>query len=98
MTSIPDDQSRLLTREQLATALSEAGFPTKAKTLSTKASRGGGPMYVLYGPRALDRWSDALVWAKSRLSAPRGSTSETSRLRTLQASNSGPESMQPLRG
>jgi len=64
------DPDTLLTREQTAVALSEAGYPTRPKTLATKATRGGGPPYRLYGPRALYRWADALAWARSRLSAP----------------------------
>jgi hypothetical protein len=65
-----------LTREQTAAALTARGFPVKAKTLSTKATRGGGPPYRLFGARVLYRWADALRWAEGRLSAPRGSTSE----------------------
>src|SRR5262245_46881544 len=45
MTSIPENLDALLTRDRLAEALTEAGYPTKAKTLATKASRGGGPPY-----------------------------------------------------
>lgn len=71
----PDDDS-LLTREQTAAALTAAGFPTKAKTLSTKATRGGGPPYRLYSARALYRWGDALDWARSRLTPIVHSTSE----------------------
>jgi len=66
----------LLTRDQTAAALAAAGFPVKSKTLATKASRGGGPPYRLFGPRVLYRWEDALKWAQARLSAPRLSTSE----------------------
>jgi len=73
--SIPDDPEALLTREQTADALSALGFHTKPRTLATKASRGGGPPYQLFGPRALYKWGDALAWAHARLSTPRGSTS-----------------------
>jgi hypothetical protein len=66
----------LLTRDQTAAALTACGFPIKAKTLSTKATRGGGPPYQLFGPRVLYRWGDALGWAQARLSAPQRSTSE----------------------
>jgi len=69
----PDD---LLRRHALAQALTEAGFPTAATTLATKATRGGGPPFRLYGRIPLYRWEDALAWAESRLSAPRQSTSE----------------------
>src|ERR1700761_698912 len=66
----------LLTREQAAAALTAAGYPTKAKTLATKATRGGGPPYRLYSARALYRWGDALDWAKSKLTPVIHSTSE----------------------
>jgi len=69
----PDD---LLRRHALAQALTEAGFPTAPATLATKATRGGGPPFRLYGRIPLYRWGDALAWAQSRLSAPRQSTSE----------------------
>lgn len=70
----------LLTRDQTAASLTEAGFPIKSKTLATKASRGGGPPYRLFGTRPLYQWSDALSWAKARLSKPRCSTSEADAL------------------
>ena len=73
---IPDNPDAMLPRERTAEALSAVGFPIKAKTLSTKASRGGGPPYRLFGPRALYRWGDALAWAEARLTSPRRSTSE----------------------
>jgi len=73
---IPDDPDALLTRVQLADALTAAGYPTKATTLSTKATRGGGPPYRLYSSRVLYRWGDALDWAKARLSPVVHSTSE----------------------
>jgi len=75
MTFIPDDPEALLSRDKFAAALTEAGFPTSAKTLATKATRGGGPPFQKYGPRALYRWRTGLAWAQSRLSEPRGSTS-----------------------
>jgi hypothetical protein len=76
MSRIPSDPNALLTRIQLADALTETGYPTKATTLSTKATRGGGPPYRLYSARVLYRWGDALDWAKARLSPVVGSTSE----------------------
>jgi hypothetical protein len=75
MTLIPEDADALLTRAALAEALTAAGFPVKAQTLATKASRGGGPPYQLFGVRPLYRWGPAVAWAESRLSAPRRSTS-----------------------
>jgi hypothetical protein len=73
---IPDSPDALLRREPTAGALTASGFPTKASTLATKATRGGGPPYRSYGRIPLYRWGDALAWAQSRLSAPRASTSE----------------------
>jgi hypothetical protein len=74
--TIPDNPEQLLRRRRTAEALTEAGFPTAEATLATKASRGGGPPFRSFGRIPLYRWGDALTWAKSRLSAPRGSTSE----------------------
>lgn len=76
MTNIPDNPDALLTRDATAAALTEAGFPTSRSTLSTKATRGGGPAFSKFGPRTLYRWRDALAWAEGRLSPPRRSTSE----------------------
>jgi hypothetical protein len=76
MALIPDDPQALLTREAVAAALTEAGFPVKSRTLATKATRGGGPQFQKFGTRPLYRWGDAISWAESRLSRPRGSTSE----------------------
>jgi hypothetical protein len=73
---IPDTPDSLLTRDRTAAALTEAGFPVKARTLATKATRGGGPPYRKFGLRVLYRWGDALAWAEGRLSAAYCSTSE----------------------
>jgi hypothetical protein len=75
-TSIPSNPDTLLRRTQAAEALTAAGFPVAAKTLATKAVRGGGPTYRVFGRSVLYRWGDALEWAESRLSQPRRSTSE----------------------
>ncbi len=73
---IPNTPDSLLTRDRTAAALTEAGFPVKAKTLATKATRGSGPPYRKFGLRVLYRWGDALAWAEGRLTAPYRSTSE----------------------
>jgi hypothetical protein len=70
------DAEALLTRARLAEALNKVGFPVSPKTLATKASRGGGPPYALFGRRPLYRWRDALSWAEGRLATPRCSSSE----------------------
>jgi hypothetical protein len=68
----------LLTRDAVAAALTEAGFPITCATLSTKATRGGGPPYRLFGRRPLYQWADALAWAHGRLSVAATSTAEHS--------------------
>ena len=45
MTSIPNSPDQLLTRTELAAALTELGFPTSPATLATRATRGGGPLF-----------------------------------------------------
>jgi hypothetical protein len=69
----------LLRRKEAAEALTAAGYPTAASTLATKATRGGGPPYLLFGRVPLYKWGNALAWAEGRLSAPRSSTSEHDR-------------------
>jgi hypothetical protein len=73
---VPADPDALLTRKHAAEALTTRGYPTSERTLSTKASRGGGPLFRHFGPRVLYRWGDLIDWAEGRLSAPRRSTSE----------------------
>jgi hypothetical protein len=60
--TIPADT--LLTRPQTAKALTDCGVPTAEKTLSTKASRGGGPPYRLYGKIAIYTWGDVVAWVR----------------------------------
>jgi hypothetical protein len=73
---IPQDPDALLGRKETAAALTAAGFKVSAETLTTKASRGGGPPYRRFGPRVVYRWGDSLEWARGRLSAPRRSAAE----------------------
>ena len=83
MTLIPNDPDTLLPREPAAAALTAAGYPVKAATLATKATRGGGPPYRVFSGRALYRWGDALAWAEAATSAPRRSTSQPDNQRAL---------------
>ena len=76
MIAVHEHPDTLLTRDALAKKLTEHGYPVKAKTLATKASRGGGPQYQLFGRKPLYRWGDGLDWAMGRLSKPIRSTSE----------------------
>jgi hypothetical protein len=77
MTAIPESPDALLTRDQTADALTEAGYITASATLATKATRGGGPPYQKFGPRAMYRWGTSLQWAQRRLTDPVRSTSES---------------------
>jgi hypothetical protein len=70
------DPADLLSRQQAAAALTEAGYPTAAATLATKATRGGGPPFSKYGPKSLYRWGPTLSWAQARLTPARVNTSE----------------------
>ncbi|MDB5593739.1 MAG: DNA-binding protein [Hyphomicrobiales bacterium] len=70
------ERDTLLPRDLTATSLTAAGFPITVSTLATKATRGGGPPYRLFGKKPLYRWGDALDWAQGRLSKPVRSTSE----------------------
>ncbi len=73
---LPDGLDTLLTRTRAAAALTAIGYVTSPATLATKVTRGGGPPYRMYGPRALYRWGDCLTWAQNRMSQPRRSSSE----------------------
>lgn len=76
MTSVLDRNAKLR-RKKVALALSEAGYPISPATLATKATRGGGPPYQLFGRIPLYERGRALDWANSRLTSPRSSTSGT---------------------
>ena len=74
---LPEPTARL-TRPQTAAALTRTGYPTSTATLTTMATRGGGPPFAHWGPRVRYTWADALAWAEGRVSGKRRSTSETS--------------------
>lgn len=65
-----EEPDRLLSRCETAQALSARGFRVAETTLATKAVRGGGPPYRVFGKYALYRWSDALAWAEGRMTEP----------------------------
>jgi hypothetical protein len=81
-TASPLNPNTRLRRRQLAEELTKAGFPVAEGTLQTKASRGGGPPYSVFGRTVLYRWGDALAWAEGRLTPPRRSTSEVDNQRS----------------
>jgi hypothetical protein len=70
------DPDTLLSRKRTADALTEAGYPTSPKTLATMATRGGGPPFSKYGPKAIYCWGPTLSWAQARLTPARVNTSE----------------------
>lgn len=61
-------ERKRLSRNEIAAALTEAGFPISAATLATMATRGGGPSFVKFNGRALYDLGEALAWAESRTS------------------------------
>ena len=67
---------KFLTRLGAAEYLTECGLPISKNTLQKFASIGGGPLYVLFGNRALYRPVDLDDWANERLGEPRRSTSD----------------------
>lgn len=69
-------QERKLSRKEAARYLSDLGYPTSPNTLMKIASTGGGPIYRLFGNRALYEPVDLVSWAEGKLSSPRRSTSE----------------------
>ena len=66
----------LLSREAAAHALTAAGYVTSSATLATKATRGNGPAYRIFGKRAIYRWGDLVAWAEANTAPLRYSTSE----------------------
>jgi hypothetical protein len=76
MPLIPEDPDALLSRKETAAALTASGYPVAEATLATKATRGGGPPYRLFGRKPLYRWGDSLAWARSKLGQLQYSTSE----------------------
>ena len=76
ITGIPESPDALLSRESAARALTAAGYVTSPSTLATKATRGNGPAYRVFGKRAIYRWGDLLAWAEAHTTPVRRSTSE----------------------
>jgi hypothetical protein len=61
------EPNALLSRRQLAAALTEAGYPVAAGTLANLAVSGLGPKYRVFGRSSLYKWGDALHWAEARM-------------------------------
>jgi hypothetical protein len=82
---IPENPEALLGREAAAAALTAAGYVTSPSTLATKATRGDGPPYRIFGKHAIYRWGDLIAWAEAHTAPLRCSTSETRKTSTLEA-------------
>jgi hypothetical protein len=75
MIEIDDDQ--YLRRKQLADAFQTRGYPCTEKSLATRACRGNGPPYQLWGGRIpIYPWGNARAWAEANLSTLQCSTYE----------------------
>jgi hypothetical protein len=70
------DNDRPLRRHELAEFLTHAGYRISQATLSTLATRGGGPPMTYWGRLPLYDRSAALAWAKTRAGEPVTSTAE----------------------
>ena len=70
-------QPRYRTRRNAAQYLTEQrGLPTTYATLQKLACLGGGPVYRIFGNKAVYLDQDLDSYAEEKLSAPRRSTSE----------------------
>ena len=65
-----------LDRRQAAEYLTAQGLKTSPKTLQKLATVGGGPLYRIFGNRAVYEPAHLDEYADGKLSAPRHSTSE----------------------
>lgn len=70
------DVEKYYTRKEAAAYLAEGGLRVAPGTLQKWATTGGGPIYQIFGNRALYTAANLDQWAKSKFSTPRSSTSE----------------------
>lgn len=64
------------TRAEAAEHLASRGLRCSRLTLQKLASVGGGPIYRIFGNRAVYTIADLDDWAEARMSPPRRSTSD----------------------
>jgi len=70
------DPKTFLTRFQVAEALEACGIPLSYDTLATKATRGGGPPFRIFGKSAVYQWADVVAWVIETMGEPARTTSE----------------------
>jgi hypothetical protein len=92
----PDER---LNSRQVAAALTAIGLPTSSATLNTKACRGDGPPYQLYGRIRVYTWGRVVAWVNAKLGDPAASATEHRiRARSKSASLAGlPNAETPAR-
>ena len=69
-------EKRFLTRSEAADYLTNSGLPVAKNTLQKLACLGGGPIYMIFGNRALYRPTDLDTWANGKLGSPRSCSSD----------------------
>jgi hypothetical protein len=69
-------QPKYLSRPEAADYLTARGLPITKTTLQKMATVGGGPLYQVFGTRAVYTESNLDAWANEKLGTPRRSTSE----------------------
>jgi hypothetical protein len=70
------DPGTFFTRPQLSDTLEECGIPLSADTLATKATRGGGPPFRIFGKSAVYQWADVVEWVRETMGEPACTTAE----------------------
>ncbi|AKI00555.1 hypothetical protein IMCC20628_01848 [Hoeflea sp. IMCC20628] len=63
-------------RKEAARRLTEQGLKVSPATLGKWAVHGGGPVYQIFGNKAVYTEDALSAWAEAKLSTPRRSTSE----------------------
>lgn len=70
MPTIDTPTTAYMTRREVPAFLAKLGYPITHKYLGKLASVGGGPIYRMFGNRALYTPEDVLAWIETRTSAP----------------------------
>ena len=69
-------QTIYLTRREAAAYVTQRGLKLSSNTLQKMASRGGGPLYSIFGRNAVYTPQNLDAWIETKISRPRRSTSE----------------------